>query len=271
MTATDQPAPGAEEVAGTWLAAFTAALDERDPARLRSLFTAGSSWRDLLAFTWDITNFREPEGICTALLELAGDVAPKNFRLHTGTPPAITGRQGAQALTGIIHFETAVGPASGAISLVRGAAGPDWLAAGIMTKLEGFHAWPERSGASRPAGKQHGVVVGRVPWAEQRRREVEFEDYEPQVVIVGAGQAGVMLAARLTQLGVRTLAGTSTSSERTARCSACSAARRSPGCGSCSARCSSRGSTPRCWPCRSRRSKRASYPTPSISRPLRRS
>ncbi len=42
-------------------------------------------------------------------------------------------------------------------------------------------------------------------WLEERRDEREFVGRDPQVVVVGAGQAGLTIAARLTQLGVSTL------------------------------------------------------------------
>jgi putative flavoprotein involved in K+ transport len=207
MTATevDRVTSTPEDVAATWLDKFADAVEARDAAGLKALFAPGSTWRDLVAFTWDIRNFRDHEGICAGLLGSVGEVQPTSFRVHTKTPPTITSTPDSTILTGIFDFETKVGPASGTIVLVSDAEGRSWLANGMMTKLEGFHAWPERSGVNRPPGKEPGVVVGRVPWAERRRRETEFLDDEPQVVVMGAGQAGLMFAARLTQLGVKTL------------------------------------------------------------------
>lgn len=42
-------------------------------------------------------------------------------------------------------------------------------------------------------------------WADRRKRDAAFEGVDPEVVIVGAGQAGLALGARLNQLDVSTL------------------------------------------------------------------
>lgn len=51
----------------------------------------------------------------------------------------------------------------------------------------------------------HGENVGRESWADRRHRERNFIGSEPAVVIVGAGQAGLNLAAHLSQLEIPTL------------------------------------------------------------------
>lgn len=38
-----------------------------------------------------------------------------------------------------------------------------------------------------------------------RNREIDFEDREPAVLVVGGGQAGLCIAARLDVLGIDTL------------------------------------------------------------------
>jgi len=50
-----------------------------------------------------------------------------------------------------------------------------------------------------------GPHVSTNNWSEVRRDESEFLNHHPQVIIVGAGHGGLMLAARLKRLGVRTL------------------------------------------------------------------
>ena len=42
-------------------------------------------------------------------------------------------------------------------------------------------------------------------WEGRRRREIDFDDGDPTVLIIGAGHCGLEVAARLTYLGVSTL------------------------------------------------------------------
>lgn len=42
-------------------------------------------------------------------------------------------------------------------------------------------------------------------WEDRRRREIDFDDGDPTVLVVGAGHCGLEMAARLTYLGVPTL------------------------------------------------------------------
>ena len=71
-----------------------------------------------------------------------------------------------------------------------------------MEELKGFE---EPLGSRRTKGVAHGEHKGRTNWLDERRRSREFVDRSPQVVIIGAGQAGLTLAARLKQLDVSTL------------------------------------------------------------------
>ena len=70
-----------------------------------------------------------------------------------------------------------------------------------MTELKGFE---ERKGAHRIKGAEHGVHPGRKTWLEEREHELATLGIteQPYVVIVGGGQGGIALGARLRRLGV---------------------------------------------------------------------
>ena len=73
-----------------------------------------------------------------------------------------------------------------------------------MIELKGFE---EKRGPTRVMGAQHGVVKGRETWGERKARE-EAElgaTTQPYCLIVGGGQGGVALGARLRRLGVPTI------------------------------------------------------------------
>ncbi|MDG6719262.1 hypothetical protein QCE92_13905, partial [Staphylococcus aureus] len=46
-----------------WLAAFNAALADGDPDAAAALFANTSFWRDLVAFTWNLTTVEDPDGV----------------------------------------------------------------------------------------------------------------------------------------------------------------------------------------------------------------
>ena len=73
-----------------------------------------------------------------------------------------------------------------------------------MVELKGHE---EKAGFTRPLGAKHGVNPGAKTWKEERDDEAATLGYEtqPYVVIIGGGQGGIALGARLRQLGVPTI------------------------------------------------------------------
>jgi putative flavoprotein involved in K+ transport len=73
-----------------------------------------------------------------------------------------------------------------------------------MRELKGFE---EQSGATRPMGAKHGIDAKRKTWSEERAEEAAELGYsqQPYCLIIGGGQGGIALAARLRQLKVPTI------------------------------------------------------------------
>jgi putative flavoprotein involved in K+ transport len=73
-----------------------------------------------------------------------------------------------------------------------------------MTELKGHE---EPKGQLRPKGAEHGSDPHRKTWKEKREQEANELGIttQPYVVIVGGGQGGIALGARLRQLGVPTI------------------------------------------------------------------
>ena len=120
---------------------------------------------------------------------------PSNW--HTTEPPDTADG----ITTAWIAFETAVGRGSGLLRLRDGKA---WT---LLTALDELKGHEEPAGPGRPKGVEHGADRDRQTWLEQRQEEAEKLGYEiqPEVVIVGGGQGGIALGARLRQLGVPTI------------------------------------------------------------------
>ncbi len=178
-----------------WLNRFETALAARDVEAAAALFAVDSYWRDLVSFTWTIKTVEGRDGV-TGLLEATLDrIGPSGFR--TTEPPTEAGG----VTEAWLEFETASGRAKGHLRLKDEGA---WTLLTSLRELKGFE---ERQRDRRAKGVEHGVVRGRTSWAEKRAEEDARLGYEqqPYVVVIGGGQGGIALGARLRQLDVPAL------------------------------------------------------------------
>jgi putative flavoprotein involved in K+ transport len=178
-----------------WLASFDDALTAGDPAAAAALFLEDSYWRDLVAFTWNLKTVEGPDGVEAMLSETLAGAKPRAWRVTE--PP--TEEEGV--VTAWLEFDTEVGRGNGLVRLKDGKA---WTLLTALSELKGHE---EPAGPGRPMGAEHGANPDRETWLEQREREATELGYEtqPEVVIVGGGQGGIALGARLRQLRVPTI------------------------------------------------------------------
>jgi putative flavoprotein involved in K+ transport len=198
------PAAGA---AAQWLTAFEDALRRRDPSAAAALFVPDGHWRDVLAFTWHMRTMNGVPAIRDALHDTLASTQPGSFHLDPErTPPRWVSRAGTQAIEAMFAFETAVGRGSGVLRLVPDPREPARMRAWILlTSLQELAGHEERIGARRPTGPSGLREFGGENWLDKRRKAAAFADRDPVVLVVGAGQAGLGLAARLGVLGIDTL------------------------------------------------------------------
>lgn len=103
-------------------------------------------------------------------------------------------------------YETPEGRGKGFLRLKESAPGAgDWQAFTFFTALWEIKGHEENAGHKRPLGAEHGVHESSENWLDRRQKQLKFENEDPTCLIVGGGQNGLMLAARLTTLGVKTL------------------------------------------------------------------
>lgn len=197
----------AREAAELWLAAFEPALAARDADRIGALFHEDCHWRDVLAFTWDRSAFRGRGDVAGQLAGKQATTAARRFHLpHDRKPPKATRRVGRDCIEAIFEFETAIGRGAGVVRLSPPDAEPaDMKAWHVSTTLDEIDGHAERIGDNRPTGAAYSRNFGGDNWADVRRKAAAYEDREPTVLVVGAAQAGLSIAARLNQLGVDTL------------------------------------------------------------------
>ncbi|MBK1658420.1 NAD(P)/FAD-dependent oxidoreductase [Paracraurococcus ruber] len=196
----------ARRAATTWLQAFEAALASRDAARIGALFHADSHWRDVLAFTWTYASAAGRDAIAARLAAGQATTAARGFHLPPGRrPPRQVTRLGTPSIEAIFAFATAEGRGAGLLRLSPAENGEGMQAWLLSTTLEALEGHEERIGANRPSGAAYSRNFGGDNWADMRRKAAAYEDREPAVLVIGAAQAGLSIAARLNQLGVDTL------------------------------------------------------------------
>ena len=194
-------------IADDWLARFERALAEPNDGLLKTLFHPDSHWRDVLALTWQIRTVHGLDAILRELKTHIGQARPTGFRTDPNrTAPRHVTRAGTNAIEAIFRFETAEGRGSGVLRLTPDANGGDTLKAWtLLTALDEIKGFEEQVGKSRPKGTSYSRDFRGPNWLDLRRSAAEYIERDPVVLVVGGGQAGLSIAARLRQLQVDTL------------------------------------------------------------------
>lgn len=181
--------------AAAWLGALSARLEAGDAGGAAALFAPESYWRDLLALTW---NLHTAEGRGAIGSMLAATLAAAGLRELRPEGPAW---EAEGRIESFFRFRTAAGAGRGHLRL------GDRGGYTLLTMLASLAGHEERAGPARALGTVHAAVPGRRSWGELRAEEEAAlgRTREPHCVIVGAGQGGLALGARLKRLGVPTL------------------------------------------------------------------
>ena len=186
----------ANDTINEWLANLNAALKKNDSQQAAELFAPESYWRDFVSFTWNLKTMEGRKEIAAMLDATLESVKPGNWTLDGDASEA-------DGITeGWIKFETATSRGEGHLRL--NADGQAWTLLTTAYELKGHE---EASGPTRPKGVEHGLFKGRKTWLENRQQEEAELGYEhqPYCVIIGGGQGGIGLGARLRRLGVPTI------------------------------------------------------------------
>ena len=190
-----------------WLAQFEEALAKSGGGLLRTLFHPDSYWRDMLALSWNIQTVTGANAIVEALGRYGPTAAASGFAVDPdrAAPRKVT-RAGTHAIEAIFTFETRVGRGSGIIRLIPDAADGNKLKAWtLLTELGEIKGHEEALGLARPRGQAYSRDFRGPNWLDLRNADAEYADRDPAVLVIGGGQAGLMIAARLKQLRVDTL------------------------------------------------------------------
>jgi len=193
--------------AADWLGQFENALAKSDAELLEALFLRESYWRDVLALSWCIQTLNGAEAILKELPAHALRAAPTGFAIDPDrAAPRWVTRAGTHSIEAIFKFDIAEGRGSGIVRLIPDADDGNRLQAWtLLTALDELKGFEEALGARRPRGQSYSRDFRGPNWLDQRNASRDYAARDPDVLVVGGGQAGLAIAARLKQLQIDAL------------------------------------------------------------------
>lgn len=195
----------ARAVAGTWLAAFEAALRSGDAPGAAALIAPDAYWRDLVMFTWGIGWVHGAREIAETILNDPDTTPVRSLSIAEGFTPPRAGRR--YGYYDVLEFYCRIVADRGeGIALVRLVPSDEspagWAAFALMTALQDLrgHERPKRRESRRSAEE-----LAKVSWKELRDRACAYDDRDPEVLVIGGGHSGLFPAMHLTQMGADVL------------------------------------------------------------------
>ena len=193
--------------AARWLESFSATLAQGNRQALSALFHADSHWRDMVTFTGRISTLSGGADIASALATASRASQARAFAIDPQrSAPAQASRAGYTVLEVFFKFETATASARGIVRLdpatLEGDSPKAWT---LFTEVDEFKGHEEAIGRRRPKGEIYSRDFSGPNWLDRRVSSSRYDDRAPTVLVVGGGQAGLSIAARLRQLEVDAL------------------------------------------------------------------
>ena len=168
---------------------------------LSNLFFEDSHWRDILALTWKIQTVSGKSKIIKDLYNNFLDVSAKDFQIdQERTPPREVIRGGKSVIEVILKFNTKFGECEGIVRLYED-----------HEEQRQFKAWSfltalsELNNSNNKELEKYQNTLEGPNWLDKRNKDRLFNNRQPEVIVVGSGQAGLSIAARLKQQDIDTL------------------------------------------------------------------
>jgi len=186
-------------LAQEWLDKFAHALASRDESAIERLFLAGGYWRDILALHWDLHTFTGRSSIAKAWGAALEQRRVSAIELEVDNVAAFERKKWGRTVEAFFDFETDIALCRGHLRLLAPADDSEaWSGWTLFTSLESLKGHEERAGAHRiRSTRGHDAPAPHAGSASVAR--------DPAALVIGAGQAGLAVAARLKQLEIDTV------------------------------------------------------------------
>ena len=189
-----------------WILSFNEAISDKNNKKdsienLNKLFFEDCHWRDILALTWQIQTTSGKQHIIPKLYDKVLDVAARDFTIDPQrTQPREVIRAGKNVIEVILKFKTKFGHCEGVVRLYEDLEVPRMFKAwSFLTALSDLN-----SSFNKKEDEYENTLEG-PNWLDVRTEDRLYKDRDPEVLVVGSGQAGLSIAARLKQQNIDTL------------------------------------------------------------------
>ena len=193
-----------QPIAAEWIAELEATLSRRDFASVGRMMHADGYWRDLLTFGWDFKSLHGVVEIVSWLSAAYDGNAARDFRVE-GEPTLGSILDHEETLEVFFEFDTRIARGRGFVRLVVDGGGDGLKAATVLTAMRELKGFPEAIGRRRFRDDVRARSRSLENWRDRRRMAGDFSKRDPDVIVIGAGQSGLMAAARLKQLDIPAL------------------------------------------------------------------
>ena len=192
--------------ADNWIHSFNEAVSQKKNKDesikiLSDLFFEDCHWRDILGLTWKIQTVSEKSKIIDKLYNSILEVSAKDFQIdQKRTLPREVIRGGKSVIEVILKFNTKFGECEGVVRLYEN-----------HYEQRTFKAWSfmtalcELKNSNNQKLEKYQNTLEGPNWLDNRNKDRLFNNREPEVIVVGSGQAGLSIAARLKQQDIDTL------------------------------------------------------------------
>jgi len=189
-----------------WLQSFNEAISQQNSKDesikiLSNLFFEDSHWRDILALTWKIQTVSGKSKVIENFYNKIMDVSAKSFQIDKKrTLPREVIRAGKNVIEVILRFKTKFGNCEGVVRLFE-----DQERKGSFKAWSLLTALSDLSSFDKKNNEQYQNILEGPNWLDKRNEDRLYKNREPEVIVVGSGQAGLSIAARLKQQNIDTL------------------------------------------------------------------
>lgn len=192
-------------IAEAWLAAFNTALAGKCYRAAAEMMIADCYWRDLLTFGWEFRTCHGIDEIEAGLARYYDSAGSDGLRLENDPTLGRLGEFG-KTIEFFVSFTTNVAVGRGHVRLLAAPNEPSTFKAfTLFTALKDLKDFPELMRREKPRDGMPIPARDSQNWLDRRNKIREFSERDPDVIVIGAGMAGLMVAARLGQLDISTL------------------------------------------------------------------